>query len=361
MPPNEQPLVPVSADALKTQLAVVTAPGDDGALAKKASEYADQLLSFTASDESAKERSRASVEGMGVDVQKQAARLSGMLKQPIGDLAKHGAEGGDVGNSLIKLKMKVEELDPAKFNFEPGFVSRTLGFLPGIGDPLKKYFTKYESGQSVISAIVASLEKGRDQLNRDTATLQEDQAEMRQTLANLARSIALGQLLDAKVVEKSGTLDAEKKKFADEEILFPLRQRLIDLQQQLAVSQQGVLAMELIVRNNRELGRGVNRALNVTVSALQVGVAVAVALDNQKKTLEKVQAISDTTSDMIAATAARLKTQGAAIQKQASSTTLNMDSLKSAFADIQSALDDISSFRTAALRRWPKPCWTSTA
>jgi len=38
-----------------------------------------------------------------------------------------------------------------------------------------------------------------------------------------------------------------------------LRQRIQDLQQQLAVNQQGVLAVELIIRNNKELMKGVDK------------------------------------------------------------------------------------------------------
>jgi uncharacterized protein YaaN involved in tellurite resistance len=61
----------------------------------------------------------------------------------------------------------------------------------------------------------------------------------------------------------------------------------MDLQQQLVVNQQGVLSIDLIMRNNVELTRGVDRAINVTVSALQVAVTLALALANQRITLEK--------------------------------------------------------------------------
>jgi uncharacterized protein YaaN involved in tellurite resistance len=93
----------------------------------------------------------------------------------------------------------------------------------------------------------------------------------------------------------------------------------------------------------------VNRALNVTVGALQVAVTVALALENQKLVLDKLTSVNRTTSDLIAGTAARLRTQGAEIHKQAASATLDMNSLKQAFTDIQAALDDISSFRQKAL------------
>ena len=120
-------------------------------------------------------------------------------------------------------------------------------------------------------------------------------------------------------------------------------------QQQLAVHQQGVLAAEIIIRNNKELSRGVERALNVTVTALEVGATVAIALANQKVVMDKVDTVSKATSDLIAQTASRLKTQGVQIQKQAASATLDLNSLKNAFNDIQTAIDDLAKFRMDAL------------
>ena len=70
---------------------------------------------------------------------------------------------------------------------------------------------------------------------------------------------------------------------------------------------------------------------------------------NQRIVLEKVEAINDTTESLIASTAERLKTQGAQIQKQASSSQIDVDVLKQAFADIRIALEDISSYRQKAL------------
>ncbi len=87
----------------------------------------------------------------------------------------------------------------------------------------------------------------------------------------------------------------------------------------------------------------------MTISALQVAVTVALALAHQKIVLDKIEAINTTTSAMIAGTAERLKTQGTAIHQQASSTMLDMESLKQAFADIDTALDEISRYRREAL------------
>ena len=56
--------------------------------------------------------------------------------------------------------------------------------------------------------------------------------------------------------------DPENVKFVTEEVLFPLRQRIMDMQQMIVVNQQGVMATEVVIRNNKELMRGVERARN---------------------------------------------------------------------------------------------------
>jgi len=110
-----------------------------------------------------------------------------------------------------------------------------------------------------------------------------------------------------------------------------------------------VLAIEMIIRNNVELARGVDRAINVTVSALQVAVTLALALANQKIVLGKIQTVNETTDKLIADTAKNLRQQGAEIHKMAAGTSINIDTLKNAFVDIRAAMDDIAKFRQEAL------------
>jgi uncharacterized protein YaaN involved in tellurite resistance len=327
-------------------------PEPDGELRQRASEYADQLLAFDPANQDSRVSSLTAVEGMGRDLQRSSAAKSRMLQAPLRDLSRGTEEGGPVARSLSDLRIEVEKLDPASLDLDPGWMTRALGKIPGVGTPLKRYFMRFESSQTAIDSIIKSLESGRDQLKRDNVTLNEDQKQMRDLTMTLADQIALAQALDETVVIK---LDSEiapddaRRQFIEEELVFVLRQRTMDLQQQLAVNQQGVLATELVIRNNRELVRGVNRSVDVTVSALQVAVTVALALAHQKVVLDKVEAINRTTSDLIAGTAERLKTQGTQIHEQAASAMLDMESLKSAFQDINIALDEMSRYRREAL------------
>ncbi len=327
-------------------------PEPTDALRAQADAQVAQLLTIDPADDEARTAARAAVDAMGRDLQTRSATRSRMLQAPLKELS-HGTEdGGEVAKSLSDLRIEVEKLDPSSLDTDAGWFTRFLGKIPGVGTPLKRYFMRYESSQIQIDSIVKSLEKGRDQLKRDNVTLGDDQQQMRELTHGLTDQVALAQALDAAVVDKLATEigpDDPRRQFVEEDILFALRQRTLDLQQQLAVNQQGVLAIEIIIRNNRELIRGVDRALDVTISALQVAVTVALGLAHQKLVLDKIEAINSTTSAMIAGTAERLKTQGTQIHQQASSTMLDMDALKQSFADIDTALDEISRYRREAL------------
>lgn len=325
---------------------------EDPKLVTQADDVVARIMGANLSDTDARQQTLSSVESLGMEVQKEASRRSAMLKQPLTQMMKDGEEGSAVADSLVDLKLQVEDLDPARFDLEAGWFTRLLGYVPGVGTPMKRYFSRYESASTTMDAIIGSLEAGRETLKRDNITLIDDQKAMRALTTKLEQTIKLAQLIDRGLSDKLANeilQDDPKYKFISEELLFPLRQRIQDLQQQLLVNQQGYLTIEMIIRNNKELIRGVNRALNTTVSALQVAVTLAMALANQRIVLEKVQAIGETTESLIAGTAERLRTQGTEIQKQASSAQLDVAVLKQAFADIKGALDDITRYRQEAL------------
>lgn len=352
----------LKADKVKQELGIgEIIQFDDEAnqkIEEEATRFADTLCDFAFNETDALEIRKSSVEQFGGKIQEQAASKSQMLKRPIGELASQSEDGGEVANALIELKMKVEELDPGQLDLgKPGWITRTLGKLPFVGNSLKRYFSRYEQSQTIINAIINSLKNGKEQLKRDNMMLLEDQKGMRSNTLKLEKAIKLAQAIDTKLEYKLAReipADDPKHDFIKDELLFVLRQRIMDLQQQLAVNQQGVLSIELIRRNNQELIRGVDRACNVTVNALQVAVTVALALNHQKIVLDKINALNTTTSNLIAGTAARLRTQGAEIQKQASSSALNVEALKNAFTDINAALEDISKYRQQALPEMAK-------
>jgi uncharacterized protein YaaN involved in tellurite resistance len=291
-----------------------------------------------------------SIESFGADSMKNSAAKNSMLQTTVGNLSREGEEGGVVANGLMELHRELEDLDPSLIDFTK------TGILGLLFNPIRAYFARYQKAESAIADIIASLEKGKHSLKNDNTTLEIEQQALRDLTRKLMKEVQLGILMDESIEKqfeeaKSRNEDPEKIKFVAEEILFPLRQRIMDMQQMIVVNQQGVMATEVVIRNNKELMRGVDRAKTVTISALRIGVMVAGALYNQKIVLKKIQMLNETTNGIISGTSHMLKVQGAEIQRQSMETTVSIETLKTAFAEVMEALDSISSYKQEALPR----------
>ena len=291
-----------------------------------------------------------SIESFGADSMKSSAAKNSMLQMTVGSLSRDGDEGGVVAKGLMELHRELEDLDPSLIDFTK------TGILGLVFNPVRAYFARYQKAESAIVEIIASLDKGKKSLKNDNITLEIEQQALRDLTRKLMKEVNLGALMDESIEKqieaaRARNEDPEKIKFVAEEILFPLRQRIMDMQQMIVVNQQGVMATEVVIRNNKELMRGVDRAKTVTISALRIGVMVAGALYNQKIVLKKIQMLNETTNSIISGTSHMLKVQGAEIQRQSMETAVSVETLKNAFADVMDALDSISSYKQEALPR----------
>ncbi len=259
-----------------------------------------------------------------------------------------GGEGSAVAKGLEDLTIQMKDLDPSGIDFAKS------GKLGKIFNPVRRYFEKYNSADHEISTIIDSLDKGKKMLEDDNTTLEIEEASMREITKEMQKNMELGMQLDTYLTDaidqaKRDGEDENKIKFVEDEVLFPLRQRIEDFQQILVVNQQGIIASEIIRKNNRELIRSVDRAKNVSVSALRTAVTIAGALYNQRIVLDKVNAVNKATNDMIESTSKMLREQGVEIQKQATEAALSPDVLQASFAEALGALDDINNYRQQAL------------
>jgi len=289
-----------------------------------------------------------SIDGFGMNTMRSSSSKNALLQVSVGNLSKAGDEGSQVAKGLSELHIQLKDLDPSLIDFAK------TGILGKVFNPLRAYFLKYQKADSMIADIVVSLDKGRSTLKNDNTTLELEQQTLRELTKTLKKEIQLGTFMDESIESQiqAATVrneDPDKIRFITEEVLFPLRQRVMDLQQMLVVNQQGIMAIEVVMRNNKELIRGVDRAKNVTISALKISVTVASALYNQKIVLKKIELLNQTTNELIASTSRMLKNQGAEIHKQSLQANISPDTLKQAFADVLSALDSISTYKQEAL------------
>ena len=85
------------------------------------------------------------------------------------------------------------------------------------------------------------------------------------------------------------------------------------------------------------------------MSALRTAVIVAQALGNQKLVLDQISALNTTTSGLIQSTSEMLRDNSVRIQEQAASSTIGIEQLQNAFANIYQTMDAIDTFKVQAL------------
>ncbi|HWS45315.1 MAG TPA: toxic anion resistance protein [Acidimicrobiia bacterium] len=340
---------PAPVGAVEASAAATMVPLDQTAVPALDQMVADYVASVVALDEHSPEldQKAESIRTMGDDDIRAAANFSNrLLDSPVRSMSK-GKAGENVGASLLALRRQVEELDPSKASG----VRKLLGIIP-FGDKLRDYFHRYESAQSHLNGILNALYAGQDELRKDNAALEQEKLHLWDTMQRLAQYVYVAEHLDKALTARIAaieTTDHERAKALKQDLLFYARQKHQDLLTQLAVSIQGYLAVDLVRRNNIELIKGVDRATTTTISALRTAVIVAQALANQKLVLDQIAALNTTTSNMIESTSKLLATQTVSINEQAASSTVGIDKLEAAFANIYQTIDAIDTFKVQAL------------
>ncbi len=295
------------------------------------------------------ETKAADVRTMGdVDIRRAAESSNRLLRAPVKALSEGGLnEGSKVSRTLLDLRRTVEDLDPGQARG----ARKVLGMIP-FGDKITDYFRKYQSAQSHLDGILHALQSGQDELQRDNVALNLEKQNLWDSMGRLNQYVYIAERLDARLTAQIATLEAsdpEKATVLKQDVLFYVRQKHQDLLTQLAVSIQNYLAIDIVIKNNLELIKGVDRASTTTISALRTAVIVAQALGNQKLVLDQITALNTTTSNLIQSTSEMLRDNSVKIQEQAAAATIGLPQLQAAFQNIYQTMDAIDTFKVQAL------------
>lgn len=284
--------------------------------------------------------------------QQASASTTRMLQRPAAALAASGADPASrTGNSLVELRLIITELDPKRHDLTGA--KRLLRLFPG-GSNIQRYFLKYESAQTQLNAITKALKGGQDELRQDNAAIQTERDTLWAAIGQLANYAVLaghlGDGLESRIARmRTQGLD-DQVDTLERDALFYVRQRQQDLMTQIAVAIQAYLALDVVKKNNSELIKGVDRALDTTLAALRVAVIVSQALAQQKIVLAQIESLNSTTSDMIVSTSELLRSQGTAIHQQATRATIDPAQLQRAFDNIFQAMDEIDRYKIEAAK-----------
>jgi len=346
------PPPPVAPVAPKTALAMVQLTPDQTAkLDAQVADFAKDLLALPVHGDDFKTRVNA-ISALGnAEIQRSASVSNRLLDRPV--RAMNGGifdASSAVSKQLLDLRSTIEKLNP-RTQGDLLAPHKLLGLIP-LGPQILNYFRSYESSQTHLNAIINGLYESRDQLLRDNADIDQEKQNLWTLMGTLEQFGYLAQKVADAIqarVDGVASSDPERAKLLKEDVLFYARQKQQDIATQQAVNVQGYLALDLIRKNNEELIKGVDRATTTTIAALRTAIIVAQALTNQKLVLDQIDALNTTTDHLIADTAAMLKENTGRVFEQATSSGVDLDTLKQAFADTESAIDGISAYKEKAL------------
>lgn len=251
-----------------------------------------------------------------------------------------------VSSELLELRKITDKIAPKPNTFKSSFLKK-LGF-----GSVHDYFKQYESADDQLKAIMDNLSAGQDALQRDNGELAAQKQQLWKDMETLKKADALLEELDKEVVNQvKSARDSGDMKLADaleKDALFAVRQRRMDVKTQAAVTIQAYMSMSVIQQNNKQLIKGVDRAKSTTMVALRTAVIVAAALDDQKLVLDTLDAIDNTTNNLIANNAKMLEQNSSRIQQRAVKSGVRPETLQRAFESLARTMDSMDTFQLEA-------------
>ena len=253
----------------------------------------------------------------------------------------------DIARSLTDLSQEISNINPSKHNLS---VKSVLSIIPFIQTPINRYLKKFKSASSLIDDILGSLDEGEKLLRNDNIVLQHDKNRYKMTAIELQRKAIIMQIVIDAIDNNIKTLDDNEKEFYVDNLIFNLQKKIRSIYEILLVTQEGFLSNDFIINTNWELIDNISNIKVVTKRALEIGVSMLVALENQKNVIEAIEKTKEATNELLVGNAKRMNLQGTEIYEKASQSTLNIESLKEAFENIDEAMETIKVLKTKALK-----------
>ena len=257
-------------------------------------------------------------------------------------------QSNDIAKTLISLSNEVSNINPNKHDLS---ARSFFSMLPFIGTPINRYLAKFKSASELIEEILVSLNDGEQLLREDNIVLQHDKERYKKAAIDLQRKALVMQQVINAIENNIDKLDDKEKEFYVNNLMLHLQKKIRSIYEILIVTQEGFLSNDFIINTNWELIDNISNVKVVTKRALEIGVSMLVALENQKNVIEAVEKTKQATNELIVGNAKRMNEQGTAIYEKAGQATLDVASLKEAFAHIDEAMTKINTLKAEALKQ----------
>jgi len=291
------------------------------------------------------EKDLTSIASYGSDLQRAMDTYSSdFLKQTFD--SKNSIESAElISNLLGELhEVNIDDLEA------PSAVKRFLRKIPGLRKlvvSVEQIKTKYHTIEKNIEGIVKKLETARQISIRDNNLLQKQFENNVDYVEQLGELIIAGKIKSQELDKLIDDMKTNSEEYDDyqisdvEEYKNSLDKRLTDLTMLRYAFKQSLTQIRIIQRTNIMNANNTEQQIAMTIPLWKNQLSLAVALYDQKQTLEISSKVSDTTNEIFAKNAEMMKTQAIEVAKQNQRTVIDIETLRKTTADLLATVEGV--------------------
>lgn len=291
------------------------------------------------------EKDLTSIASYGSDLQRAMDTYSSdFLKQSFD--SKNSIESAQlISNLLGELhEVNIDDLEA------PSAVKRFLRKIPGLRKfvvSVEQIKAKYDTIEKNIDGIVQKLETARQISIRDNNNLQKQFENNVDYVEQLGELIIAGKIKSQELDKLIEDMKANSEEYDDyqisdvEEYKNSLDKRLTDLTMLRYAFKQSLTQIRIIQRTNIMSANNTEQQIAMTIPLWKNQLSLAVALYDQKQTLEISSKVADTTNEIFKKNAEMMKTQAIEVAKQNQRTVIDIETLRKTTSDLLATVEGV--------------------
>lgn len=250
---------------------------------------------------------------------------------------------------IANLLGELQEVDIAELN-EPSAFKRFIRRIP----LLKKFVTsveqikaKYNTIQKNIDGITQKLEQTRLIAIRDNNLLEKQFQNNLSYVSQLGELIIAGKMKSKELEDEISTMKEESYNYNDYEIRKVedfknnLDKKITDLVMMRYSFQQSLVQINIIQQTNTQDAQNTEMQIKTTIPIWKNQMSMAVALYNQKKSIEASNLVTNTTNEILRRNSEMMKTQAIEVAKQSQRTVIDIETLEKTHKDLIATIEGV--------------------
>lgn len=264
--------------------------------------------------------------------------------------AVRAADGGQAGELLTELVLKVKDLDLSSPGEDGGILDK-IPFLNTAKSKVERLLVKYEKLKVQIDQIQAKLDQARMEMLKDISMFDAMYDKNLEYFRELNIYITAGEekvqeLTDQDLPRLRQEAAASSDPMAAqlvhdfEENVMRLDKKVHELKISRTIALQTAPQIRLIQNNDRLLVDKIQTAVLNTIPVWKSQVVIALGLARQQKVLKMQQEISDTTNELLTRNSELLKSNTVQTAREAQRSVVDVESLKTVNANLIQAIEE---------------------